>query len=133
MTKSIIIAVNDPNILYLLRRYAEESGFETASATRCKDVLALLAQQESPSLIILDSELLGANARKTGTHPLGMWHKLEVEAAAASIPVVVYSHLDEPAGECHEGVAGCLPNSVMYDDFLAALKSAGVSLEPAFT
>jgi len=140
MTKSIIIAVNDPNILYLLRRYAEESGFETASASRCKDVLALLAQPANPALIILDSELLGATARspgvtarKTGTHPLGMWHKLEVEAAARSIPVVVYSYLDEPAGECHEGVAGCLPNSVMYDDFLAALKSAGVSLEPAFT
>jgi len=147
MTKSIIIAVNDPNILYLLRRYAEESGFETASASRCKDVLSLLAQPASPSLIILDSELLGATARgpgatarspgatarKTGTHPLGMWHRLEVEAAARSIPVVVYSYLDEPAAECHEGVSGCLPNSVMYDDFLAALKSAGVSLEPAFT
>ncbi len=133
MTKRIIIAVNDPNILYLLRRYAEESGFETASATRCKDVLALLAQPPSPALIILDSELLSATARRTGTHPLGMWHKLEVEAAAASIPVVVYSYLDEPAGVCHEGVAGCLPNSVMYDDFLAALRSAGVSLEPAFT
>ncbi len=133
MTKSIIIAVNDPNILYLLRRYAEESGFETASASRCKDVLALLAQQVSPALIILDSELLGVTARKTGTHPLGMWHRLEIEAAARSIPVVVYSYLDEPAEGCHEGVAGCLPNSVMYDDFLAALKSAGVSLEPAFT
>lgn len=133
MTKSIIIAVNDPNILYLLRRYAEESGFETASASRCKDVLDLLAQPANPSLIILDSELLGPTARKAGTHPLGMWHKLEVEAAARSIPVVVYSYLDEPAGGCHEGVAGCLPNSVMYDDFLAALRSAGVSLEPAFT
>ena len=66
MTKSIIIAVNDPNILYLLRRYAEESGFETTSASRCKDVLALLAQPASPSLIILDSELLGAAARSPG-------------------------------------------------------------------
>jgi CheY-like chemotaxis protein len=126
MTKTVIIAVNDPNILYLLQRYAEESGFQTASASRCKDVLALLAQPESPALIILDSASSGATARST-------WHGLEVEAAARNIPVVVYSCLDEPAVECHEGVAGCLPNSVMYDDFVAALKSAGVSLEPAFT
>ncbi len=126
MTKSVIIAVNDPNILYLLQRYAEESGFETISASRCKDVLALLAHPASPALIILDSELSGATARK-------MWRGLEVEAAARNIPVVVYSYLDEPAEACHEGVAGCLPNSVMYDDFVAALKSAGVSLEPAFS
>ena len=89
-------------------------------------MLSLLAEPESPALIILDSELSGATTRHT-------WHGLEVEAAARNIPVVVYSCLDEPAEECHEGVAGCLPNSVMYDDFVAALKSAGVSLEPAFT
>jgi len=126
MTKSVIIAVNDENILYLLQRYAEESGFQTVSASQCKDVLALLAQHATPALIILDSESTCVTARK-------MWHGLEVEAAARNIPVVVYSYLDEPAESWHEGVAGCLPNSVMYDDFVAALKTAGVSLEPAFS
>ena len=126
MTKTVIIAVNDPHILYLLQRYAEESGFQTVSAFQDKDVLSLLAQQANPALIILDAELLGATGQK-------MWRGLRVEAAARHIPVVVYSCLDDPADEWREGVTGCLPNSVMYDDFVAALKRAGVWLEPAFT
>ena len=126
MTKTVIIAVNDPNILYLLQRYAEESGFQTVSAPRSKDVLALLAGQANPALIILDAESSGITGQK-------MCHGLRAEAAARHIPVVVYSCLDEPAEEWSEGAAGRLPNSVMYDDFVAALKRAGVWLEPAFT
>jgi CheY-like chemotaxis protein len=126
MTKTVIIAVNDPNILYLLQRYAEESGFQTASAPRSKDVLALLAGQTDPALIILDAESTCITGQK-------MWRGLRAEAAARHIPVVVYSCLDEPAEEWSEGAAGSLPNSVMYDDFVAALKRAGVWLEPAFT
>jgi CheY-like chemotaxis protein len=130
MTKTVIIAVNDPNILYLLQRYAEESGFQTASAPRSKDVLALLEQmpagQADPALIILDAESSGITGQKT-------CRGLRAEAAARHIPVVVYSCLDEPAEEWSEGAAGRLPNSVMYDDFVAALKRAGVWLEPAFT
>ena len=125
MTKTVIIAVNDPHILYLLQRYAEESGFQTISASGDRDVLTLLHQQASPALIILDVESSATAGQK-------MWHSLRVEAATRHIPVVVYSCLDEPAEEWSEGVADCLPNSVMYDDFVAALKRAGVWLEPAF-
>lgn len=137
MTQTLIIAVNDPNILYLLQRYAEESGFVTVSASRAlggkpPDVLTLLKGQEDPALIILDTGLPGAAAES-------LWPGLEAAAAARNIPVVVYSYGDDPAFDGsdpargrHEGAAGRLPNSVMYDDFVAALKSAGVSLEPAF-
>jgi len=125
MTKTVIIAVSDPHILYLLQRYAEESGFRTISASGDQDVLTLLAQQANPALIILDVESSGATGQK-------MWQGLRVEAAARHIPVVAYSCLDDPAEEWSEGVADCLPNSVMYDDFVAALKRAGVWLEPAF-
>jgi CheY-like chemotaxis protein len=45
MTKTVVIAANDPNVHYLLRRYAEEGGFQTANAYQGKDWLALLAQQ----------------------------------------------------------------------------------------
>jgi CheY-like chemotaxis protein len=125
MTKTVIIAVSDPHILYLLQRYAEESGFQTISASGDKDVLTLLAEQVDPALIILDVESSGSTGPKMG-------QGLRVETAARRIPVVVYSCLDEPAEEWSEGVADCLPNSVMYDDFVAALKRAGVWLEPAF-
>lgn len=125
MRKTVIIAVNDPHILYLLQRYAEESGFQTVSASRGKDVLTLLAQQTNPALIILDVESSATAGQMT-------WHSLKMEAAARHIPVVVYSCLEEPGEEWSDGAADCLPKSVMYDDFVAALKRAGVWLEPAF-
>lgn len=124
MTRTVIIAVSDPNIRYLLQRYAEESGFQVVSASRSKDVLALLAQQVNPALIILDAEWSGTGQKA--------WRGLRAEAAIRHIPIVVYSCLDDPADEWHENVDGCLPKSVMYDDFVATLKRAGVSLEPAF-
>lgn len=123
MTKSVIIAVQDPHILYLLQRYAEESGFQAVGA-QGQDLPALLAGQAATALIILDVELPGAIGQEA-------WHGLSAEAAARRIPIVAYSCLDEPAEPPLEGAAGCLPKSVMYDDFVAALKRAGVSLEPA--
>ncbi len=118
MNGTILIAASDPNIVYLLQRYAEESGFQTVSVCQGKDVLDLVDHAQ-PALIILDVELPGAASRK-------MLHRLRAEAATRNIPVVVYSGLDEPSEDWDEDVAGYLPKSVMYDDFLAALKHTGV-------
>ncbi len=41
MSQTIMIGANDPNITYLLQRYAEESGFQTAHVGHSKDVLEL--------------------------------------------------------------------------------------------
>ncbi|MDH7487138.1 MAG: hypothetical protein QHJ81_12785 [Anaerolineae bacterium] len=126
MTKTIIIAVHDPNILYLLQRYAEESGFWAVSALGGKDVLAMLACQPDPALLILDVELPGLTSPE-------IWHSLKAEAATRHIPVVFYSSLDEPGEEWHDGVSAYLPNPVMYDDFVATLKRAGICLESALS
>ncbi len=93
MAKTVIIAVNDPNILYLLQRYAEESGLQTVCASRGKDVLALLAQQENPALIILDAAPCMAHYQDaTGRKA---WRGVKLEAANRHIPLVAYSCLDE--------------------------------------
>jgi DNA-binding response OmpR family regulator len=118
MPQTIMIAANDPNITYLLQRYAEESGFQTVSVCEGNDVLSL-AHRTRPALIILDFELPGAAGKK-------MLHGLHAEAATCQIPVIVYSGLDEPPEDWDEGVAGYLPKSVMYDDFVAVLEHTGV-------
>jgi CheY-like chemotaxis protein len=117
--KTVIIAVNDPHILYLLRRYAEESGFQPVSARQGQDLLPLLVCQANPALIILDVEWPGTIGPKIS-------RRLKAEAATRNIPVVVYSSLDEPAEEWNDGVAGYLPKSVMYDDFVATLQHVGI-------
>lgn len=121
MTPTVFIAVNDPNIQYLLQRYSEESGFRALGAAHADEALALLAQPADLALLILGADfgaLPGDAARAA----------LIARAAARHIPVVIYSSLDE----AHEratrpaGVTGYLPRSVMYDDFVAELGRAGL-------
>ena len=125
MPRTVMIAVHDPNIRYLLQRYAEESGFQTVSATRGRDQLATLIQQPDLALVILDAELPGISGQRTS-------HRLKAEAALRNIPVVIYSSVDELIEEWDAGVAAYLPKSILYDDFVAALKRAGVCWEPAW-
>ncbi len=118
MPQTIMIAAHDPNITYLLQRYAEESGFRTVSACQGRDVLDL-AHHAKPALIILDLELPGTTGQK-------MLRGLRAEAETCDIPVVVYCGVDDPPEEWGEGVAGYLPKTVMYDDFVAVLQRTGV-------
>ncbi len=118
MAKTIMIAANDPNLIYLLQRYAEESGFGTVK-TGCGEDALTLAQNAKPAVIILEIELPG-----TKSWDILRW--LKSEPTTHNIPIVVYSWLDEEVCSQVEGVAGYLQRSVLYDDFLAVLKQAGV-------
>jgi DNA-binding response OmpR family regulator len=118
MCQTIMIAANDPNITYLLQRYAEESGFQTVSACHGRDVLAL-AHRTRPALIILDIDLPGTPDRK-------LLYGLKAEATTRDIPVVVYSCMDESLEDWGEGASDILPKSVMYDDFVAVLERTGI-------
>ncbi len=116
MPQTIMIGAADPNITYLLQRYAQESGFETAHVCQSQDVAAL-AFQIQPQLIILDFELVEA------TDP-DLLHQLKNNPATQRIPIILYSCLDEPPDDWGESVDGYLPKSVMYDDFVSVLKRA---------
>ncbi len=116
MPPTILIGANDPNITYLLQRYAEESGFQVAHVCQSEEVLGL-ASRLQPSLIILDIEILERAERQ-------VLRQLKAEPATCHIPVVIYSYLDEPREDWAEPVDGYLYKSVMYDDFVAVLKQA---------
>ena len=112
-----MIAAHDPNIVYLLQRYAEESGFKAIKASQSKDILDL-ARHTNPALIILDIEMPGMACEN-------VLRRLKTEPATRHIPVIIYSCLDEQALD-QEGAAGYLQKSIMYDDFLAVLKHTGI-------
>ncbi|MBI5302672.1 MAG: hypothetical protein HY868_11085 [Chloroflexi bacterium] len=116
MSQTIIIGANDPNIAYLLKRYSEESGFETSHVSRSGDVLAMAFHLE-PTLIILDIELVE-------TTDWEVVRRLKAEPAICHVPVVIYSCLGEPPEDWQEGVDGYLLKSVMYADFVAVLERA---------
>ncbi len=118
MPKTILIAASDPNIIYLLQRYAEASGFQSQVAGQAKELLRL-ASSIHPDLIVLEIELLEAPAKQA-------LRRLKTDPTTSLIPVVVYSCYDEIADSHLEGAASCLQKSMMYGDFLAALEQAGV-------
>ncbi len=116
MPQTILIGTSDPNIAYLLQRYAEESGFQTAHVSQSQDVLTL-AFRLQPALVILDVECV---ERENGEILRG----LKDRPATRHIPIVIYSYLDEPSDDWRASVDGYLPKSVLYDDFVAVLKRA---------
>ena len=115
---TLLLAAASDDIIYLLRRYAEKSGFRTVNTDQGKQVVSL-AQRVKPAAIILEAELLGA----TGREILGWLRK---DDTTRDIPVVVYTWLDEEINDQMMGVACYLHNPVLYEDFLAALDSAGL-------
>jgi CheY-like chemotaxis protein len=118
MAKTILLAANDPNITYLLQRYAEASGFETVRSSQSHAALEM-ARQAQPALIILEMEMPDAHG----------WHvlcSLKAEPQTQDIPVVVYSFMDDSTHHPQPDVAGYLKTPVLYDDFLMMLKDVGV-------
>jgi CheY-like chemotaxis protein len=121
MTETILIAATDPNIVYLLQRYAEESGFQAVCSGQEKELLQV-AQQIQPVLIVLQIE-----------PPEAIWRealqRLKSDPIMGGIPVIAYSCFDEVLDSPIEGVAGLLQKSVLYNDFVLALERAGVPVD----
>lgn len=121
MVKTILIAANDPNIVYLLRRYAEMSGFEVRACGVSEDI-PCLAQGITPVLILLEIDTPEASWRPILT-------QLKTSPGTEAIPVMVYSCLDEIIIDPEDEVSGSLHKSITYQDFIEALENAGVSPE----
>ncbi len=121
MLQTILIGATDPNIIYLLQRYAEESGFRTIRCGYEKDMLQL-ARQEKPVLIVMQIEPYDTAWRNS-------LKILKADPAAGSIPILAYSYYDEILCDHEDGIAGYLQKSVLYSDFVAALEQAGINIE----
>ena len=118
MTQTILIAATDPNIIYLLQRYAEASGFRVVRCGYEKDLL-LLIKQENPVLIVLEVEQPEAAWRES-------LRRLKADPGAKHIPVMAYSYFDDMVCSPDDEIASYLQKSVMYNDFVSAMEKAGV-------
>jgi CheY-like chemotaxis protein len=121
MPETILIAATDPNIVYLFQRYAEESGFRSVCIGFEEDLLCQV-KQISPVLIILQIEPLETAWQHLLEH-------LKDDPVTSDIPVVAYSYLDEVNSNQVDGISGILQKSVLYNEFVSALKQAGVQSE----
>jgi CheY-like chemotaxis protein len=118
MFKTILIAANDPNIIYLLQRYAEASGFQVVSSAQGNQLLQT-AQQTQPALILLEVEAIE-----------GPWQEslnaLKSDQTTRHIPVVAHSCYEYIDCTQVSAIAATLQKSVMYSDFVIMLEKIGV-------
>jgi CheY-like chemotaxis protein len=115
---TLMLVEDDPEDLYLIRRYIKSSGCRMINTGLGEEAVAL-ACQEKPDLILLDIRLPGING----------WEVLEAlkaESATQTIPVLMFSGLDEVEDGQARGAFGYLKKPVRYRDFLNALAEVGV-------
>ncbi len=122
MKRLCIIAEANPFITRLLQRFAEKKGLDIINVQVGQDVLEI-ARREKPIVIILDPELPG---KMRGWDVVRQLRK-DVETHA--IPIITCSWMDESAvkeltGELNGNL---LKPEIHYEDFVSALKRAGVS------
>ena len=122
MARRVVLAVNDPNILYLLQRYVEESGLQAAIAGRDGD-LAESVVRSGAVLVIVE-----AGTAAAGSEALRV---LRARPETRRTPVLLYSPQGRLAAgvepeDGHDATTGYLQEYLMYDQFLTALRRVGV-------
>jgi CheY-like chemotaxis protein len=113
----------DPFLARLLQRFAEKCGLQVQLA-RTGDELLELAQRDQPAVIILEPELPG-NVRG--------WEivqELRKGDPARNTPMIICSWLNKPEAMAlvGQGSAYLQKPDLHYEDFVAALKVAGIKL-----
>jgi DNA-binding response OmpR family regulator len=116
----ILVIDEDPQFTYLIERYALGCGCRCIRAEDADRTL-LLAQLERPALIVLDVATHAASGRQ-------LVQRLKAERATHDIPIVICSAVVDGVRIWEEGADYFLGKPVMYDDFVATLAKARVSL-----
>ena len=117
---TFIIIEDDLQSLYLMERYVRRSGFRPVFTTQGENAVALV-RQEQPAVIVLDLGLPGMNGWE-------VLRALKADADTQKIPVILYSGLNEAENGRESGAVAYLQKPVYYQDFLDALREAGIDL-----
>jgi DNA-binding response OmpR family regulator len=117
MPKSVLIAANDPDITYLLQRYAERRGFGSVQTSPVVSAVNL-AEAMQPALIILELDSLQGSREAL--------KQLSLSERTSGIPVIIYTSCDQDLRDPTLRIAGHLRASLLYDDFVAALQQVKV-------
>ena len=117
-TSTIMIIGNDTDFCYLMQRYVRQSGHRMIVSGTNEEATAV-AQRERPAAVVLEADV----PKAAGWNVL---QALKADATTRDIPVLICSWLDEEERSLARGATGHLRKPVLYEDFLAALRCAGV-------
>ncbi len=114
----LLLVENDPYYIYLLRLYAEQSGFAVVTASSGMGAVTL-AQREQPTVIVLESDLPEVD----GWEILGL---LRAEPCTRMTPVVICLWQDSDRRFEATESEFFLRKPMEFHDFVSALRRLGV-------
>jgi CheY-like chemotaxis protein len=109
----------DPDFFYLMQSFAERSGLRAVHVSRGHDALPA-ARGERPAVVFLEAD---------SPAEMPAWEvlkALKADEATHTIPVVVFSWINEEEHAMEEGADVYVQKPVMYVDFIDALAVAGI-------
>ena len=111
----ILLIGNDAALTYLIKRYAERSGYQV----RVRPIVPSPTDgSEVHPVAVLFSSIENLEAAQSKIAHL----------ASAEIPLLVCSSINDQARARELGTEHCLVHPLTYDGFLAALEAAHISL-----
>ena len=117
MTTCLLVEQNE-DLIYLVRRYGEQAGFQIIITTGPEAVARARAVQ--PAVILLESDSSAWNGWE-------VLQALKIDQNTEQIPIVMYAPLDQRARILAAGADECLQMPFLYEEFLAALEVVGVA------
>jgi DNA-binding response OmpR family regulator len=115
--RKIAIVCNDPDFCYLMQRYVRQGGYEMLVAPISLEAPALVSR-ERVAAVVLEFDIVPAAER--------VLQALEAQPSRIAAPIIVCSWREEEELALGARVDGYIRKPVLLDDFLAALRQAGV-------
>jgi putative two-component system response regulator len=115
---TLLLIADHPQLVYLIRRYAEQSGCQVISDGRLDTALEL-ARRERPAMVLL-------YLMPDVYDDWSSLRRLRRALAPYGIPITIISAIADEARARDEGAAGWLWQPVMFADFRAVLTHAGI-------
>jgi CheY-like chemotaxis protein len=112
----------DSDFYYLIQKYAERSGMAALLVSQGAKALPL-TKKVRPMVICLENE---QGADRTAWQVLAA---LKADSETASIPVILFSWLNDEEQALKSGATVYVKKPVMYVDFSEALAEAGIRVE----
>jgi two-component system phosphate regulon response regulator PhoB len=114
MTKFVLVAEDDRDVLDLVRAVLEDAGFDVGTAVGAQTLQAVKAHQ--PDVLLLDYMMPGMDGVQIAQH-------LKADPATARIPIITMTAAGRAPVVCHEMDAqGCLGKPFDIDDLVATVE-----------
>ncbi|MGI8824877.1 MAG: response regulator [Chloroflexota bacterium] len=113
MSKFVLVAEDDPDILSLVLAVLEEEGFRVGS-TAGADTLAEV-ERNRPDIVLLDYQMPGMDG-------IEIARRLKANSATADIPIIAMTAAGRAAFVCREmDASGCLGKPFDIDELVSVV------------